>query len=236
MNLLDLLAYVILGLSVAAGYYQGFLATSANIVGYFTAMVSASWFYGGAAASVKEAGKIIPALLYYSESADMLGTVENYRTDVTTLTQSALENILRGVQLPHPVDKWLMGNVLNLSYSTEGLKQLGDYLSRTIAEAAVSIACFMLIFLGVYIGLTIVVNLIHYVVKLPTLKYFDGVGGAALGLVRGGLLVYLAFMILPVVLSMVPISQVQDLVQGSKMAGFFYEKNILLNMIRSFIP
>lgn len=235
MNILDMIAIAILGLSAAAGYYQGLLATSANIVSYFVAVLSANWFYEGAAAKVKEAGKIIPALLYYSETADMLGSVENYRTNVTNLTQSALQSILHGVKLPYPVDRWLAENVLNLSYSKIGITQLGDYLSRTIAETAVCIACFLLIFLGVYIGLTLVVNLAHYVIKLPTLKYLDGVSGAALGLVRGALLVFALFMILPVVLSTVPVAQVKDIVQGSSMAGFFYHQNFLLDMIKSFI-
>ena len=236
MNLLDALGFAILALSTAAGYYQGFLATAANCAGYITALLSASWFYGSVAERIKEAGKIIPALIYYSESGDLLGSVETFRLNVTTLNQSAMDGILSRVELPHPVGQWLAENVLGLRYSADGLTQLGDYLSRTIAEAAVSIGCYLLMFLAIYIGLTLMINIANYTIKFPALKAFDGLAGAGLGLVRGGLLVFAAFMVLPVLLSMLPVAQVKDIVEGSALTGFFYEKNFMFGLIRSYIP
>ncbi len=236
MNILDILAVAILALSAAAGYYQGLLATTANVAGVFVSLFSANWLSVAAAQSVKQADKVIPALLYYSESADMLGSVDNYRASVTAMTQPALESILRTVQLPYPVDRWLSENVLNLHYASLGLTNLGDYLSRTIAETAVNIGCFLMLFFGIYLAVTLIVNLVHYVVKLPTLKILDGFTGAVLGLGRGVLLVLVVFMVLPVVLSMLPVAQVSEIVEGSQVAGLFYHQNFVLDMVRSYIP
>lgn len=236
MNILDAVAIAILALSIAAGYYQGLLATGANVVGYFIALLSANGLYIGMAQGVKAAGKVIPALLYYSEAADMLGTVENYRAPVTELTQPALQNILQGVSLPYPVDRWLAENVHSLQYAGLGLTRLGDYLSRTIAETAVNVVCFIAIFAIVYVSATLLVNLVHYVVKLPALQFLDGVTGAIVGLGRGVLLVLVLFLVLPVVLSMLPVEQLTSIVSESKLAGYFYHQNFVLNMIRSYIP
>ncbi len=235
INILDITVYAIILISVAAGVYQGFLATSANTAGYFIALISAWLFYGGAAANVKAAGKIIPALLYYSESSDMLGTVDTYRTSVEGITKSGLDSLLKALPLPHPVDQWFSGNVLNQVYEKMGIQNLGDYLSRTVAEVAVNIGCFLMIFLGVYIALTILVNLLHYVVKLPSLQQLDGVAGGVIGLGRGVLLVFVLFLIVPVMLSMLPVQQIKEIVETSHTAAFFYQHNFLFGWIRSFI-
>ncbi len=235
INILDIAVYAILLISVAAGVYQGFLATSANTAGYFVSLLSAWLFYGGAAANVKAAGKIIPALLYYSETSDMLGSVDTYRMSVDNMTKQGLESLLSGLNLPHPVDQWFSGNVLSQVYEKMGIHNLGDYLSRTVAEVAVNIGCFLMIFLGVYVALTIVVNLLHYVVKLPSLQQLDGVAGGVVGLGRGVLLVFALFLVVPVVLSMLPVQQIKDLVETSRTAAFFYQHNFLFGWIRGYI-
>lgn len=235
INILDITVYAIILISVAAGFYQGFLATSANTVGYFLSLLAASVFYGGAAMNVKAAGKVIPALLYYSETSDMLGSVDVYRTSIAGMTKPALNKLLNGLSLPHPVDQWFSHNVLNQVYEQMGIQNLGDYLSRTVAETAVNIGCFLMIFLGVYIALTIAVNLTHYVVKLPALQRMDGVAGAVVGLGRGILLVFALFLAVPAVLSMLPVQQVKEIVETSHTAAFYYNQNFLFGLIRSFI-
>lgn len=234
-NIIDLTVYGIIIISIAAGFYQGLIATVANTVGYFIAMLSANWFYMGMAMKVKEADKVIPALLYYSETSGMLGSVDVYRTSVSGMSQLKLENLLQNVKLPFPVERWFSHNVLGAVYTQDGITNLGDYLSRTVAETAVNIACFLAILLGVYIAVTLVVNLVHYVVKLPAVKLFDGVLGGAAGLLRGVLLVFAVFLIMPVILSILPVQQVKDIVNSSQTAVFFYQKNFMFDMIKSFI-
>lgn len=234
-NIIDIAVYSIIIISVAAGFYQGFIATSGNTVGYFIALLSADIFYGGTALRVKTTGTVIKALVYYSETTNMLGSVDVSRTSVTGMTSDTLHGLINNLTFPFPVEKWFTHNVLGAVYARDGLTNLGDYLSQTVAEVSVNIACFILIFLGVYIAVTIIVNLTHYVVKLPQVKLFDGVLGGAIGLVRGILLVFVVFLIMPAVLSMLPVQQVKDIVDTSQTAAFFYQKNFLFDMIRSSI-
>jgi uncharacterized membrane protein required for colicin V production len=234
-NVIDLAVYGIILISVAAGFYQGFLASAINTAGYFIAMFCASLFYGGAAMNVKVGGKIISQLLYYSETSGMLGSVDVSRTSVNGISQLQLDSLLKSVHLPFPLDRWFSHNVLGAVYAQDGISTLGDYLSHTVAETAVNIACFLAILLGVYIAVTLIVNLIHYVVKLPAVKLFDGLLGGVVGLGRGVLLAFALFLIVPVVLSILPVKQIQDLISSSHTAAFFYQKNFMFNMIKSFI-
>lgn len=235
LNIVDIAVYGIILISIAAGFYQGFLATVFNSVGYFIALLSANGFYMGMALKIKEAGQVIPALLYYSETSDMLGTVEAYRTSVLGMTQLKLENILQNVTFPFPVEKWYTHNVLNAVFTQDRITNLGDYLSRTVAETSVCILCFLAIFAGVYIATTLVVNLVHYVVKLPAVNIFDSVLGGVVGLGRGMLLVFVLFLVVPVILSILPVQQIKDIIGSSQTAAFYYQKNFIFDMIRSYI-
>lgn len=234
-NPLDMAVYTILIVSVAAGVYQGLLATSINTAGFFVSLLSANWFYTGMAIRIKEAHSLIPRLVYYSETSEMLGSVETVRTGVSGMTQPKLDSILQNVNLPYPVEKWFSHNVLNSVYMQDHLTNLGDYLSQTVAEVAVNIVCFLAILLGVYVAVTLVVNAVHYVVKLPAVKLFDGVLGGAVGLLRGMFLVFALFLVLPVILSILPVHQIKDIVDTSHMAAFYYQKNFMFGMIKSFI-
>lgn len=235
INIIDIAVYGIILVSVAAGLYQGLLATAANTAGFYLSLLCAGLFYGGMAEKVKAADKIIPQILYYSETSDMLGSVEVYRTPVAGMTQSGMDSLLQTVNLPHPVGKLYAQNVLGQAYAPMGIDNLGDYLSRTVAEMAVNVSCFLLILLGVYIGVTLIINMVHFVFRLPSLKAFDGILGGAVGLLRGSMLAYATLMLLPVVLSMLPVQQVREIVEASKTVATFYEHNFLLDMIRSTI-
>lgn len=236
MNILDVLVYAVILVSVAAGLYQGLIATSANTAGFFLSVLCAGWFYGGMAARVKAAGAVIRSLIYYSESSDMLGTVEVYRTPAAGMTQQNLDALLQNVSLPHPIGEWFERNVLGGVYAGEGIANLGEYLSQTVAEAAVSVASFLIVFLTMYAIVTVAINMLHFVAKLPSLKAFDGALGGVVGLLRGVMLAYVLCMALPVVLSMLPVQQVRDIVDTSRTAGMFYENNFLFGLIRSYIP
>jgi uncharacterized membrane protein required for colicin V production len=235
LNILDLAVYGILLASIAAGFYKGLIATAANTAGTFVAMLLAGWLSGGMALRVKLAGKLIPTLQYYSETSGMMGSVEIARTGVSGMTQAQLDGLLRNVRLPTPIGDWYMHNVLGAVYAKDGLSTLGDYLSQTVAEAAVSIACFLVVFFIAYIAVSLAVSLLHYILKFPQLKYVDGVLGGAVWLVRGILLAFVLFLLMPPALSMLPVQQVKDLVASSHTAGFFYQHDFLFSFIRSYI-
>jgi uncharacterized membrane protein required for colicin V production len=235
LNILDLAVYGILLVSIAAGFYKGLIATAANTAGAFASLFIAGWLYGGIALRVKLAGKLIPTLLYYSETSSMIGSVETARTGVSGMTQARLDSLFQNVRLPAPIGSWYTHNVLGAVYAGDGISTLGDYLSRTVAEAAVSIACFLAVFFIAYIALSLAVNLLHYIVKFPQLKYVDGVLGGAVGLLRGVLLAFVLFLLMPLALSMLPVQQVKGLVASSHTAGFFYQYDLLFGFIRSYI-
>ena len=75
-------------------------------------------------------------------------------------------------------------------------RERGDVsFNRAMTEVSVTTFCFLMVyiiaFLLILIGLTVIYNVIHLSFKLPGLKLVDDIGGGILGLIQGLLLVFM---------------------------------------------
>ena len=80
--------------------------------------------------------------------------------------------------------------------------------------------------------LTLLIHMICYVFELPVLRHLDALAGGLFGLVRGALLVFIFFALVPIVLAVAPIEQLQTLIDGSRLAPMF-DSGIILSILRS---
>ena len=109
---------------------------------------------------------------------------------------------------------------------------LSSLLSNTIVSVTLSILSFLICFLLAYIVMTLLIHLICYVFELPVLRHLDALAGGLFGLVRGALLVFIFFALVPIVLAVAPIEQLQTLIDGSRLAPMF-DSGIILSILRS---
>jgi uncharacterized membrane protein required for colicin V production len=235
VNVIDYGILALLAVSVVTGYYQGFMKTVAGIATYFASFLAAWLGYPALASWVQGTGKVIPVIVYYSESSDMLGSVSNVQLRVSDITAQKLSEILTQVNLPHPLGRLLTENVLSRVFASQGLETLGDYLSMTIAHMAVNILCFVFIFAAAQAALSLATHLCDDVFHFPVLKQLDGVMGGLLGFLRGGLLLFVLFMLVPVMLAFLPFEELQIILSESQLATFFYKGNFMIDLIRGLI-
>jgi len=184
---------------------------------------------------VLEQEKLIPQLIYYSESDEFLGNIETVRTPVDTLTPESLNELLSDVALPHPVESRLRTNLETKAFADEGLTQLGEYLSMTIAHLAVNIACFLIVFVIAFALLFILVHALDTTLQFPILRYGDSLAGAAVGLLVSGISLFAVFMVVPVALSYVPFEELSTIVDNASSSSLFYRSNFLLAMMKGII-
>jgi len=235
LNIIDYGILALLAISVVTGFYQGFIKTVLGIASYFISFVFAWLAYPGLAQWIKGTGKVIPVIIYYSESSDMLGSVNNVRLKVSDITAQKLSEVLSQVNLPHPIDNLLTDNVLGQVFASDGLDTLGDYLAMTIAHMAINIICFVVLFIAAQVVLSLVLYICDYVFRLPVLKQLDSVMGGLLGFIRGGLILFVIFSLVPVLLAFLPFEELQILIAKSQLATFFYKGNFIIDMIRGLI-
>ena len=179
--------------------------------------------------------KVIPPLIYYSESDEFLQDVETVRLQVDAITPESLDALLTEVKLPYPVESRLRTNLENKAFADDGLTMLGEYLSMTIAHMTVNIVCFMILFLVSLIILFLVVRALDVTLIFPVLRYGDGLVGAAAGLVASALLLFALEMLVPVGLSFVPFEELRTIVENAATSSLFYHSNFLLALMKGVI-
>ncbi|MCL2564155.1 MAG: CvpA family protein [Oscillospiraceae bacterium] len=122
---------------------------------------------------------------------------------------------------------------------TDGLvEQYLDYraagftVNGAMTEVLVYAFCFYLVyiigFLLILIGLTVIYNILHLSFRLPGLKLVDEIGGGVLGFVQGLLLVFMLTWALGYAGLILP----EDLIANSWVTGLFVGANPIVGLIQ----
>ena len=235
MNLLDVIILGIIGLSIAYGLYSGLISSVINVVGLAAAWIGALCFYPRLSAWIAQNTSLLDLIVHYTEGASHLTSLETARTSVASAAYEFIVQTIQNAKFPAPFDTMLLDNITGQVFSGMGLTTIADYFNYTLAYAVLNIISFLLILAFVYLIFTIAGSIIGYVMRFPVLRVGDSLLGAAFGALRGVFVVFVLFMLLPVVLSVVQMDFLQELIDQSAFASFFYDGNFLLSAIKSVI-
>lgn len=232
MNLLDLAALLIFALFIFAGLYRGFLYNALSVGAFMVSWLVGLAFMGLGSAAVKGSESLYGMMLYYAEGSEYVKDAELARTTISSLSTDQLKSIIDSAGLPYPMGKAVTHNIAVEAFAHQNITTLGDYFNQTIVSVFINILVFLVIFLIVRGTLTFVINGVDYARVLPQLKSGDSLLGAGLGLVRGILALFVVFMLLPIVLTILGgFDVITQLVDNSLLSSFFYRSNFLLSMM-----
>ena len=223
MNIVDYVVLGVLGASILFGLYRGFVSTVLNTGGCLAAIAAAFWLCPKLAGFVQGNQELQRTLLTYTDASNRIGDLATSITSVTQLTAEKIGDIVSKASLPPPLDSLLQFNLQNKVY--EGVTAAEDtvrfYVSQSVLTACINIICFLLCFAAAYLVVSMLVNLLRAVFRFPVLKQLDGLAGGVFGLLRGLVLCYALFAVVPMVLTMVPIDMVSKLMAESTLAPLF---------------
>ena len=226
MNIVDLVIIAILGLSVLVGLYRGFISSVASMGSCLLSLGLSFWLSPKVASLIQSRPDILQTLVSYTDAATRIGDQTLASTSVTNLSQNAIADILSKVSLPAPLSTLLQNNLEKQAFGAAA--DVGSYVSQTIVGAILNVICFILCFVVLLIVLHFVLNFLKVVFKFPVLKQLNSIAGGALGLLRGALLCFVAFALLPLIQTTVPINGINDLVEASALAPLFNSGNLIL--------
>lgn len=113
----------------------------------------------------------------------------------------------------------------------EAEREEGATINRSLTNVLVYAFCFVLVFvigfLLLVIGLTVIYNVIPFSFRIPRIKLADKIGGGVLGGVQGLLLVFM----LTWLLGYVGLALPEDLLERSSLTEFFVRFNPMTNHI-----
>lgn len=228
MNVVDYVILGILGLSVLVGLYRGFISSVASLGGSILSLAASFWLSPKLVAAVQAHPDWIQTLASYTDASSRLGDLNLSQTAVNTLNQGSIAEVISRVSLPEPLGTLLKTNLEKQVFASSGVTQVGDYVSQTIAGAILNVICYLVCFIGLFIVFHFVLNFLKAVFKFPVLKQLNSVAGGIFGLLRGVLLCFIAFALIPLIETMVPIDGIAALVEQSTLAPVFNSGNLIM--------
>ena len=226
MNVVDIIILAILGLSILVGLYRGFISSVASMGGCLLSLGLSFWLSPKLAEAIQNNPEILKTLASYTDAATKLGDQALAGSSVTTLTESGIMDILNRVSLPAPLNTLLQNNLQNKVFGTAA--DVGTYVSQTIVGAILNVICFIVCFLVLMLVIHFVINFLKVVFKFPVLKQLNSIAGGAFGLLRGALLCFVAFALLPLIQTLLPVKDLNNLVDQSALAPLFNSGNLIL--------
>lgn len=177
MNWLDIVITVVLCWSFWQGLRAGLLAGGARLAGLLAGLVAAFQYYG--------------PLAGYAEEKWQLGTLIHAKLLWPHLLSAPGESggPLAGIKLPD-MNLSGFGDLLPHIALDGKLKELGEAFSKLLASGILEICSFILIFLVVSGVVALLGRLLSRIFSFTLLGLADRLGGAAFGLARGLLLVF----------------------------------------------
>ena len=229
MNIVDIVILAILGLSVLVGLYRGFISSVASMGGCILSLGLSFWLSPKLASAIQNNPEILKTLASYTDAATKLGDQALAGSSVTSLTDTGITEILNKVSLPAPLSTLLQNNLKNQVFGAAA--DVGTYVSQTIVGAILNVICFIVCFLLLLLVIHFVINFLKVVFKFPVLKQLNAIAGGAFGLLRGVLLCFVAFALLPLVQTLLPMQEISQLVEASALAPLFNSGNLILAII-----
>lgn len=223
MNIIDIMILVVLGVSVIFGMYRGFISGVLSVAALIGAAVMAFMMSGDLSAWLKGNETLVETLMYYTDAGSRVSNLDLSLLSVAQVSESALAQILQSANLPAAFESAFLSEMA----SANAGMTIAQLLSQTIVNVSISILSFLICFFVCYIAATFVIHLIQYVFELPVLRHLDALIGGMFGFVRGVLLLFILFALIPIVLAIAPVPMIEDMVAASRMAPMFDSQLIL---------
>ena len=230
MNIIDILILIVLGVSVVFGMYRGFISGVLSVAALIGSAALAFMMSGDLAAWLQGNETLVSTLLYYTDAGSRVSNLDLSLLTVSQVSDGALAQILRSANLPAAFESAFLSGLSGAA----GTTTIAQLLSETIVSVSIMILSFLCCFFISYVVLSFVINLINYVFELPVLRHLDSLVGGVFGLLRGVLLLFILFALVPIVLAVAPVEMISDMIAASRLAPMF-DSQLILSILRQTI-
>lgn len=231
MNIIDIVILVILGVSMIYGVYRGFVHTLLSVACCLLSVLIAFAFGPRLSAIVSSSKGVSSTLATYTDAVARVGDYDLAAANVSQLSDSLVNQVLENVSLPQSIQNILRSNLSNQSFAGTGLSTVNDYVSNTVVAVAINILCFLACFALSYVVLSLLLSLIQHVFRLPLLRQLDWLAGGAFGLMRGALLLYALFLVVPLLSTIIPLDAFNELLSQSALSPIFQSDGLFARVI-----
>ena len=230
--MVDLIILLILAIALLAGYYRGLVYSAISLGLSLVSFALALLLCTSLSGAVQKRQNLYEMMLYYFEGYEYINetSVELVHVSVSQIGDRELSVVVKNANMPSPFDEAVTKNVKKQVYQRRNIYSLGDYFNQTIVDTVLNILSLLVLFLLFRLVLGFVLRLIDFgAAGLPRLRRLDAPLSCGIGLLHGILLVFIVFMLVPLMLVVVP--KLVKYIDDSVLGGFFYKANLLLKLV-----
>ena len=233
MNVIDFGIIGIILLCMLFGFYRGFIQSLLNLGGSLLSFAGSFWLFPRLADALSANTNIVRLISSYTDSGSILGDLDLSSRAVDTLSASNIQAIIAKANLPEPIGKLLQANLSEKVFQPLGnlATTVGDYVNQTILSVSINVICFIICFILCFVVVTSLFNLLKSVFHFPVLKHLDWLAGGVFGFLVGCVLCFIVFTAMPLLQSVIPLSQFQTLVSESSLAKIFENGNLIISIM-----
>lgn len=231
MNIIDIALLLILFSSIAFGMYRGAVASLWGLVASVVAFPLTLLISPHLSSWLGSLGGLMEWLATYTDANALVGDYTLATTAVQGMSESARQAVINSLNLPESILGILESNMVGSVFAASGLVTVNDYVAYTIVAVSLQAASFVCTYVLCSFALHFVITMLDHVFHFPVLKHFDSLVGGAFGLLRGMLILYVLFLLVPVLLTIVPIDLVSDLFSSSTLANVFSSSGFFIRVV-----
>lgn len=206
----DIIIIAIIALNVYACYKKGLVNLAVGLIAVVAAIILAVIFYK-------------PVTNIIVENTELDEKIQS--TIVETFAPEGEEGQVEYVGILSYLETEI-GNVVN-DTKNEVVYQTANAMSIKI----INLIAFIAIFIVVRVVLFALTFVADAITSLPILKQLDDVGGIVYGIVKALLIVYVVLAIVSLIVGFTANTTIADAISSSFVTKFFYNNNLLLNLI-----
>jgi len=229
MNIYDIVCFGILMIFMFWGSARGLVRSAFGIVSTFVSMYLTYTLFPVAVRFLRLCGVYSIIMQNLEQMMNLQGamndTVHQFQTEfINSLPQSPF--ILGHLQANNNPE----------AYAVLDVSTLSDYIAGYFANMAINLIAVIFLFLFIRILLSIALNVINILTKLPVINILNRLGGALFGLVSGLLFVWAALCITIFFFLNKSSSDLFNMVNTGVLTGFLYQNNPIMNIVVMLIP
>lgn len=222
-TIIDIVALLIVIVAAGFAYYKGFVKTFFGFVSTILAVILACVFCGTLATYIKENTGVDEFIInsIISINGQESGDLQEADTNVVKESGDSLTNIIDS--LP---------NTLNNMIGLDKIKEEATTnLVNKIADIAINIMSWIIIYAVVRIVLAIVTLVCDGIMSLPLLKTVNNLAGLALGAIMGLFRIYFILAVVYFISNIVNVSGIVNAIGMSTFVSQMYNNNLLIKLI-----
>ena len=209
--ILDIILVAIIALNVYLCYKKGLVNLAVGLIAMVAAIILAVVLY-------KPVSNLIIEKTELDENIEK-AIIEKFSADVPENAEVRYVGIWE--YLEKYVDNAVNKTQNEIVYETAG----------TMAVKIINIGALIGIFLIARVALFVLTFVADAITSLPIIKQLNEVGGILYGLVKSLLIIYVVLAVVFFIVSVTANATISNAIAGSYITKFFYEHNILLNIL-----